>query len=539
MRARGWVLAVPLTFVGVFFVVPVVAVVWTGLRPHGAWDLTPAGDVLGSLRTWRVLGFTALQATLSAAVTLALALPASYVIARFTFPGRGLLRAGVVIPFVLPTVVVGVAFLGILGPRGLLGVDLTGTMVALLAAHAFLNFAVVVRTVGSLLAQLDPRQEEAARMLGASRWSAFRTVTWPLVQPAVVASAVIVFLFCFTSFGVVQVLGAGRLRTLEVEIYRATAVRLDLAAAAALAVLQLVAVLSVIVVLDRVQRRREVQQRLVPVDEVARPARTAGERVAVGVTATLTAVLLAAPVVVLVARSFRTPQGWSLDYWRALFTDTGSTAFVDPLRAVATSLSTACVAAAIAVTVGGLAAFALARRGRGPLASGTDALLVLPLGTSAVTVGLGMFLALDAPPLDLRDSWWLVPIAQALVAVPFVVRILTPVLRSFDDRLLDAAALLGARPARARRTVLLPALVPPLVVSIAFAFAISIGEFGATVFLARADRPTLPVAIVRLLGRPGDLNLGQAYAASALLLIVTLVVVALADRVRVGRLGEF
>ena len=164
---------------------------------------------------------------------------------------------------------------------------------------------------------------------------------------------------------------------------------------------------------------------------------------------------------------------------------------------------------------------------------------MLPLATSAVTVGFGFLIALDKPPLDLRDSWWLVPLAQATVAVPFVIRTLVPVLRSIDDELRDAAAVLGASPARVWREVDLPIVFRALLVSAGFAFAVSLGEFGATVFLARPDHPTVPVAIYRFLGRPGALNVGQAMALATLLMAVTAVVVLLIDRVRVGQLGEF
>ena len=80
-------------------------------------------------------------------------------------------------------------------------------MWAIVAAHVFFNYAVVVRTVSTLWTHVDPRLEEAARLLGASRWRAFREVTWPLLRPAVTAAASIVFLFTFTSFGTVLILG--------------------------------------------------------------------------------------------------------------------------------------------------------------------------------------------------------------------------------------------------------------------------------------------------------------------------------------------
>ena len=119
-------------------------------------------------------------------------------------------------------------------------------------------------------------------------------------------------------------------------------------------------------------------------------------------------------------------------------------------------------------------------------------------------LGLGFLIAFDTPPLDFRAAPWLVPVAQALVAIPFVVRIVAPTLRSIDPRQREAAALLGASPGRVRREIDLPIVSRALAVAAGFAFAISLGEFGATVFLARPDRPTLPVAIFRFLGRPGE-----------------------------------
>ena len=153
----------------------------------------------------------------------------------------------------------------------------------------------------------------------------------------------------------------------------------------------------------------------------------------------------------------------------------------------------------IALIVGGLAAVALARRPAGAL----DGLVLLPLGASAVMLGFGFVIAFDEAPLDFRSSWWLVPVAQSLVAAPFVVRIVTPALRSIDPRLREVAATLGAPPRRAWREVDVPLASRAFAVAAGFAFAIALGEFGATVFVARAEQPTLPVAIFRFLGRPG------------------------------------
>lgn len=247
------------------------------------------------------------------------------------------------------------------------------------------------------------------------------------------------------------------------------------------------------------------------------------------------AVLLVLPLAVLVQRSLGAP---GLGYYRALTDDDGGVFLVAPIEAVGNSLEYALAATAIAVLIGGLAAAALTRRA-GRLMRGFDALLMLPLGVSAVTVGFGFLIALDEPPLDLRASWILVPLAQALVGVPFVVRTMLPVLRAVDGRLREAAAVLGASPWRVWREVDLPMVRRALLIAAGFAFAVSLGEFGATVFIARPDNPTLPVAVARLLGRAGDLNYGQAMALSTILMVVCAVALLLLERVRTDRTGEF
>ncbi|MFI2645031.1 ABC transporter permease [Streptomyces sp. NPDC018610] len=539
--ARLGLMALPVAFFAVFFAYPVVAIVRRGLRADGAWHFGRFADVLADPGIRHVLWFTTWQALASTALTLLIALPGAYVLARFAFPGRQVLRAVVTVPFVLPTVVVGTAFLALVGHGGLLdelwGVRLDTTVWAILLAHIFFNYAVVVRTVGGLWAQLDPRQEEAARMLGASPLTAWRKVTLPALAPALAAAALMVFLFTFTSFGIVQILGGPAFSTLEVEIYRQTSEIFDLSTAAVLTVVQFLAVGAVLAVHAWTVRHRETSLKLVDSSLTARRPRGAGQwALLAGVLATV-ALLLLLPLAVLVQRSLTAP---GFGYYRALSDADGGTFLVAPIDAVGTSLSYAAAATAIAVVIGSLAAAALTRRDSGRLVRGFDALLMLPLGVSAVTVGFGFLIALDEPPLDLRQSWILVPLAQALVGVPFVVRTMLPVLRAVDVRLREAAAVLGASPWRVWREVDLPMVRRALLVAAGFAFAVSLGEFGATVFIARPDNPTLPVAVARLLSRPGDLNYGQAMALSTILMVVCAVALLLLERLRgTDRSGEF
>ncbi|MEU5977333.1 iron ABC transporter permease [Streptomyces sp. NPDC047315] len=550
-------MALPVAFFGVFFAYPVAAIVGRGLRDGGSWQFGRIGEVLGRPDVLDVLWFTTWQALASTALTLLVALPGAYVTARYDFPGKGLLRAAVTVPFVLPTVVVGTAFLALLGRGGLLdeawGIRLDTTVWAILLAHVFFNYAVVVRTVGGLWAQLDPRQEEAARVLGAGRFAAWRTITLPALAPSLAAAALMVFLFTFTSFGVVQILGGPGFATLEVEIYRQTAQLLDLRTAAVLTLVQFAAVGAVLGVHAWTVRRRESALTLVDPASTARRPRGVRQWALLGGVLTTVALLVLVPLGVLVERSLSTPDGYGFDYYRALgsLDASGGAFLVPPVHAVANSLKYALAATAIAVVVGGLAAAALARRpgpegrerGAGRLIRGFDALLMLPLGVSAVTVGFGFLITLDEPPLDLRASWILVPLAQALVGVPFVVRTMLPVLRAVDGRLREAAAVLGASPLRVWREVDLPLVRRALLIAAGFAFAVSLGEFGATVFIARPDNPTLPVAVARLLGRPGELNYGQAMALSTILMVVCAGALLLLERIRLrttnGSTGEF
>ena len=245
--------------------------------------------------------------------------------------------------------------------------------------------------------------------------------------------------------------------------------------------------------------------------------------------------LAAGPLSILVVRSFDDIAS-PFTFYRALSAGS-STAAVSPLEAIGNSLWIASVATIVAVVIGLSAAVVVAYT-TGRAARSFDVLLMLPLGTSAVTIGFGMLIALDWP-IDLRANVLLIPLAHALVAIPFVVRLSVPVMRSVRPQLREAAATLGASPGRVWREVDLPIVARALAVSAGFAFAISLGEFGATSFIARPDTPTLPIAIFRLLGRPGSLNFGQAMAMSTILMAVTALVVLAVDRLRVRDVGDF
>ena len=464
-----------------------------------------------------VLWFTLWQALVSTTLTLAIGFVPAYVLARYRFVGRRALLAIVTVPFMLPTVVVGAAFLA------LLPTEWHGTARAVVIAHVFFNIAVVVRLVGAMWAVLPTDLTAAARTLGASPAQVLRHVVLPLLRPSLWAAATVVFLFTFTSFGAVRLLGGSAHPTLEVEIVRRATQLGDVDGAAVLSILQLLALAAVVWWSARQQRRGA---HALSGSSHSREARSRRERIGVLITAAVIAIAMSLPLLVMASRSFRLGNRWTLSAWRTLGNTEvrpGVSLGVDPIASMLTSLRFAAVAVIISTVVGGLAALAIATAHRhGAL---LDIGLMLPLGTSAVTVGLGLLITFDTAPFDWRARWWLVPLGHALVAIPFVVRALLPVLRAIPSDQRAAAATLGASPTRAWRAIDVRRVLRPLVAASGLAAAISLGEFGATTLLSRAGDETMPIAIARLLGRAGEVPRAQAFALATMLLVVTAVVI--------------
>ncbi|NMB87299.1 MAG: iron ABC transporter permease [Chloroflexi bacterium] len=549
--------AAPLVFLVVFFFQPLWTIFRLAFQTGLAEGLT-AGDWL---RVWRPLGFTFWQAGLSTLLTLLVGLPAAYLFSRFVFPGKQLLRVVVTLPFILPTVVVAAGFNALLGPRGWVNlglmalfdlssppVQMMNTLGAILLAHVFYNTSVIIRVVSTAWSQLDVRLENAARVLGASPLRAFFEVTFPLLRPAIFSAALLVFLFDFTSFGVILLLGGPAYRTIEVEIYIQALQMLNLPLAGLLSAIQLAATLVLTWIYSRISGGQQVP--LIPRlkgEGQRRPKGWKEKLLAAGMVAVL-AVLLVSPLAAMSLRSVtrldaergqrsEVQRGLTLDYYRELFVNRRESLFyVPPIEAARNSLQYAGATVLISVTLGVLASYALNRH------SGVNKVLeplfMLPLGASAVTLGLGFILVFNHPPLDVRTFPWLLPIAHSLVALPFVVRSVQPALAAVPERLREAAKVLGAPGWRVWLEVDLPILSRAVLVSGIFAFTISLGEFGATSFLARPEYPTMPVAIYRFLSQPGALNYGQALAMSTLLMLVCAASILLIERIRLPGISE-
>lgn len=492
------------------------------------------GDVAASPYHRNRIVFTFAQAALSAVVTLAAGLPLAYVFARHDFPGRRFLRALFTVPFVLPAVVLVLALYAYVGPGSVLGLDLltpAGPVVAIVLAHVVYNTSIVLRVVGAAWERLPTAPIEAARTLGATAREALRRVEVPLLRPSITAALLLVLVFDLTSFGVIFLLGGGRVGTVETLIYdELVGFRPHYATAAVLALLQLGSTFAVLALLGRVQRAARVP--LVPVSRpTRRPLRPWGYAVLAGGL-----LLLTGPLVALVVGSLRYAGAWSLDAYRMLLTNAVPLGAYTPLGAAGRSVLYATLTLGAALPLALLTALALQRARR---AAWADGVLFLPLGLSAVVVGLGILLAWDGTFLpDLRASALRVVAAHVLVAFPFAARVLTPTLDAIDPHLREAAQTLGAGRFAVVGRIDVPLLHAALGVAGVYAVGASLGEFGATLLLRRPTTTTLPLAVADAFARVGAPFHAMSLALATLLLAVTLPLFLLVERLRARGGGD-
>ena len=546
-----WLLAVPLAFLGAFYFFPLGKLI--------SLAFSQSTSLIDKPINWQIItdatGFTFFQAGLSTILTILLGLPAAYLFGRFNFPGKNSLRIASTLPFILPTVVVAAGFNALIGPKGWLNlflmevlnsstpvINIQNTLAAILLAHVFYNTSIVIRIVGSSLAQLDRKLEDAAQTLGASPWKTFIKVTLPLILPSILSAVLLVFLFNFTSFGVILMMGGPSFTTLEVEIYIQTMQYLNLPLAGILSLIQLSFTMLATVLLLRTGDRGmgvPVMPRLKQ-EGLKVPSKN-WEKAFTFTIVLLLLILLTTPILSLVIRSFSvtTPASdggagerirFSFNHFRELFINRQQSLFyVPPIKAVWNSLSFAGFSAIVSLILGMMLAYGL-RFSRSPRS--LSLLMMLPLGTSAVTLGLGFFTAFAGIAGSQNWAGLLIPLVHVLISLPFVLRVVQPALQSIPANLKFAAQSLGAKPFEVWRYVELPIIWRALMTAAVYAFTISLGEFGATSFLSRPDMPTMPIAIFRYLNLPGSSNYGQAMAMAVIILFVCIISMAFLDRLQ-------
>ncbi len=503
--------AIPLTFVSVLFYWPIAKI--TSLGFSGDWLAT-----LSAPNTIEVIWFTLWQAAVSTLVTLVISIPGAYLLYRRSFPGQGLIKALITVPFVLPSIVVAVGFTVFRNVHDFwieLGLTfLSDPIYWIIAAHVFVNYSIAIRTIGGVWAGLDTEIDEAAELDGAGRLRSLLAISLPQLRPAVFSAAALVFLFSATSFGIVLVLGGGQVQTIETAIYFSATQFLDLEATAALVFVQTLITASAFLVGSSLAKGTVGLEQVFEgnrkprVDRRDLPASVLTTGIVVG--------LLVMPMLLVLVEAFKVGEGWGLTNFANLGTRGARDLLnISVIDAAANSLRNMVVAAAISFVLGTVISWLLVRTKQKLL----DLVFLVPLGVSSVVLGFGFLVSLDSSWLPLRSSWLIVPLAQTLIALPMVIRLVYPALVSIGKEPIEQASLDGATSWQIWRFVESGMIKGVLLTAAGYAAIISVGEFGASSFLAYGSEGTIPTLLFRLIARPGEQNYGMAMAVSAILIL--------------------
>lgn len=507
---------VPLVPTLLLFYVPLLAILTEGFSSSGS----EAGsfalvDVFSRPATWRVVGFTLWQALVSTVISLALGLPGAWLLGRGEFKGKRFLKALTAIPFVLPSILVVLAFVIFYGNSGVLNrflMDLMETrrpplpilysFTAIILAHAFYNFPLAARLIGSFWERHNPGPALAARTLGAGPIRTFFTITLPGLMPAILSAGCIIYLFCFMSFAIVLVLGGGpRYTTLEVEIYRSARISLDLPLAASLSVVGAALTLAMLGLSVTMQHKAS-HRGQARVRYGGRLPSGSLERFLWSGYIALVGLVVASPLLALMVRSFlRKPTRsgaaiWTTHWYEQLFASAGTSL---SLTAVSNSLTFAGLTVCVALPLGMVAAWVTTRRVTW-LSRFGETLMMLPMGVSSVVLGLGYFKCITLWFPEYSGSRLVVVAAHVVVTYPFVLRSVSASLKRIPASVPQASRTLGAGPFATFFRVELPMIRSGLVAGACFAFALSMGEINATLILSGPDTLTIPLALYRLIG---------------------------------------
>ncbi len=509
--------ALPLIFVAVLFYWPIAKI--TSLGFSGDWLAT-----LSEPKTLEVIWFTLWQAAVSTLVTLVFAIPGAYLLYRRSFPGQRLIKALITVPFVLPSIVVAVGFTVFRNVHALwieLGLAfLSDPVYWIIAAHVFVNYSIAVRTIGGVWAGLDTEIDEAAELDGAGRFRSLLAISLPQLRPAIFSAAALVFLFSATSFGIVLVLGGGQVQTIETAIYFSATQFLDLEAAAALVFVQTLITAAAFLISSSLAKGTVGLEQVF--EGSRKPRVDIRDWPASVITAGIVIGLLVMPMLLVLVEAFKVGDGWGINNFANLGTRGARDLLnISVIDAAANSLRNMVVATGIAFVLGTLISWLLVRTKQKLL----DLVFLVPLGVSSVVLGFGFLVSFDTTWLPLRSSWLIVPLSQALIAQPMVIRLVYPALVSIGKEPIEQASLDGASSWQIWRFVESGMIKGVLLTAAGYAAIISVGEFGASSFLAFGSEGTIPTLLFRLIARPGEQNYGMAMAVSGILIMLCLTLV--------------
>lgn len=525
-------------FIIFFFYLPLSLVLKGALfTENGTFSFNNILSVLTSAYNRRIIVFTVVQSLLSTIFTILIGLPGAWLLATRNFPGKNLLKAVSAVPFVLPSILVVLGFVIFFGNNGFLNravMSITGatepplrilySMKAIILAHGFYNFPIVLRIVSALWEKLDPSISTAAQSLGAGKIRLFFTVTLPQILPAVLASASLVFVFCFTSFAVILVLGGGpAYTTLEVEIYRQARISLNMDAAAALSIIGIFITLIFVYLNIYFQSSLNYHEDIKPGNNIYIPQKKSAVPFNPGISLYIVflVMLVAAPVVSVIIKSFiHSGAGsnfFSTSAYVNILNPSPGYYGITMLKAIGNSLTYAFYTVIFSILTGTLISYVL--RGKKKSAKILDTLFMLPVSVSSVILGLGYLKVMNymrGGPV--RNSPILIILAHTVIAYPFVVRAVKPVLDKIKPNLIHAALSLGETPFKVFLEIELPLIKSAILAGAAFAFSISIGEMNATILLSSENTLTIPIMMYRLIG---SYNFIGACALGTVLILLT------------------
>lgn len=528
--------AMPLLLLAFFFLIPLASTLSKAFFPEGRFTLALIEKTFQDGYTYRILAFTLLESGLSAIISVLIALPGAYFFSHYHFWGKRFILSLCALCFVIPSILVVLGFVIFYGNKGILNkalqslfslsfppVHILYSFKAIILAHVFLNAPIALQLITDYWSHLSPSSENAARLLGAENKKVFFQITLPRLRPAILSSLLLIFLFCFSSFAIIMVLGGGpRFTTLEVEIYRRARISLDSAGSAAFSLFSLLAnlvILSLYALSEKFSRMHESRK-------LREEQKLKGilPRLFLFLYLLFFSVMILGPLASIVYRSFistssRFDEGFSLRAYQALMGNgMDMRTLSDGFKAICNSFFIALVSAFISVRISLSLSLFLAQKQRAWL----DTLCMLPMAISSVTLGLGyFFLRSFLGQGNLFLSYAAIIIAHVLITEPFSLRTILPQRQHMNTRFLDAAILLGASTKEMSRKIERPVLSSTSAKAFIFAFAMSMGEVNATLTLSDGRIPTLPILLYRLIGA---YNYQGACALGTILIAITFIV---------------
>jgi thiamine transport system permease protein len=515
---------IPIVLIFIFLLFPVVSVLVSSFYDGSKFTLEFLGTILRDKLYYGFFGFTFSQALLSTFITLLIGIPVGYIFGKYNFPGRKIAKAIFTVPFVLPTVLVGMGFLSLFGENGFLG----SQFLSIVLAHAFFNIPLVVHYFSSYYRTFDQNIINAAKTMGSKGFHRFFRVFLPLFLPPILSASILTFIYCFMSYGIVTILSSSY-KTLEIQIYSDYLFERAEGVGSALALIQLFFILTIVIaylLIMRFQTRRQIVSKteIYPLEKfkfnklLKKP-----NYIPLFLVFVTGLVFELAPIISIIIRSFLDPKTnqFSNNYL-LLFND-----ILKPITHIAMgraitntllfTLGSSLIAGLMAIITVSIIGIKQRRRSSVSL----EVLSYLPIIISSVTLSIGIREIFYRFSLFNNFPWLFILVSQALLGYPFIMRALLNGINNIDQEIIDSAQTLGAKWWFRFRRIYFPLLLRSFIAGFIFAIGLSLSEFTIVNFFSydNFNLTTLTVVLSRLRARSD--YIGVANAVGVILLVIS------------------